>query len=123
MTLDPETVVRTYFRRLFADRDLSVCAELLAGDYVDHDAPPGTPPGPEATRSYVAGMLRAYPDLRFAIMRLVALDRTVAVQATWRGTHHEGGPPLRQDGLLLIRVDATGHIAERRSAYGDPGTV
>lgn len=43
---DPEAVVRRYFHRLLVEHDLSVCEELLAGDYVDHDAPARTPRAP-----------------------------------------------------------------------------
>jgi predicted ester cyclase len=114
---DPETTVRTYFRRLLVERDLSVCDDLLAEAYVDHDAPPGTPPGPQATRAYVAKMLHEYPDLRFAVDQLVTLGPVVALRASWSGTHRDAGPPLRRTGLVLVRVDDAGRIAERRSTY------
>jgi hypothetical protein len=40
MAHDPKEVVRTYFDRLLNQRDLSVCDELLAPNYIDHDADP-----------------------------------------------------------------------------------
>ena len=43
-----------YFTRLLQQRDLAVCDELLAADYVDHGTPVTTPPGPAATKEYVA---------------------------------------------------------------------
>lgn len=118
---DPETVVRTYLHRLLVQRDLSVCDEMLADNYVDHDAPPGTEPGPQATRAYVAEMLSACPDLRFSIDQLVVQDQTVAVRATWNGGPYPAGSPWRQTGLLLIRLDDSGRIVERHSTYDNIG--
>lgn len=114
---DPETVVRRYFDRLFAERDLSACDEMLADSYVDHDAPAGTEPGFAATRAFVAKMLDAHPDLRFTIDQLVAQDRVVALRATWQGGAKSAGSPWRETGLLVIRVDESGRIAERHSTY------
>lgn len=115
--VDPEFVVRTYFQRLLVERDVGVCDELLADDYVDHDAPAGTPPGPPATRAYAQRMLADHPDLRFEIEDLIADGSTVALRATWRGTHARTGEPLRQRGLVHLHVDEAGRIRERWSAY------
>lgn len=118
---DPETVVRTYLHRLMVQRDLSVCDEMLAANYIDHDAPPGTEPGPRATRAYVAEMLSTHPDLRFNIDQLVVQDQTVAVRATWNGGAHAADSPWRRTGLLLLRLDDSGRILERHSAYDNTG--
>ncbi|GIJ73911.1 VOC family protein [Virgisporangium ochraceum] len=61
---DPADVVASYFHRLLVQRDLSACDDLLAPDYLDHDAPPGTPPGPAATRAYAERLFADHPDLR-----------------------------------------------------------
>jgi hypothetical protein len=109
--------VRRYFQRLLVDRDLSVCDKLLADDYLDHDAPAGAPRGPGPTRDYVSRMLRDYPDLRLTTEELMSRDRLVAMRARWSGTHRETGVAWRQIGLVLLRVDDTGRIAERWSVY------
>lgn len=108
---DPEHVVQTYFHRLLVDRDLDVCHELLAPDYVDHDAPPGCPPGPAATRAYVEEMLQAQPDLHFEIEECLAHGHSVAMRAVWRSAG------AAQRGMIFVRVDDAGRIAERWSAY------
>lgn len=113
----PEAVARRYLQRLLVEHDLSVCEELLASDYVDHDAPDGTPPGPSATRAYAEGMLRDYPDLTFTIDELVAHGDTVALRATWRGSQAGTGTSLLRRGLVMLRVNEAGQIAERWSAY------
>jgi predicted ester cyclase len=112
-----EAIVRTYLHRLLVQRDLSVCEEMLAANYVDHDAPAGTPPGPGPTREYVTQLLHAYPDLQFTIVTMTAQDRSVAVRATWRGTHRDTGATFHQTGLILIYLDRSGRLAERWSAY------
>jgi hypothetical protein len=116
----PEALVAEYFRRLLIDRDLSVCDELLADDYLDHDALPGTPPGPAATRAFVADLLEAHPDLTFVIDELVSIDNHVALRARWCGTNARTGTVVDMRGLLLIRVDGSGRLAERRSSYSEP---
>jgi predicted SnoaL-like aldol condensation-catalyzing enzyme len=114
---DPAEVVRSYFHRLFAERDLTACDDLLAPDYVDHDAPPDTPPGPAATKAYVAQMLRRWPDLRVELHEVQADGRAVTVRATWRGTDAATGATWTQAGVLLIRVGDGGQLVERWSAY------
>jgi lactoylglutathione lyase len=110
-TPTPEAVVRRYFDRLLNQRDLAVCDDLLAPDYVDHDAPPDAPPGPAGTKAFVAALLERHPDLTFRIDDLVAAGDRVALRATWQAAgYHETG-------LLLLRLDGTGRIAERWSAY------
>src|SRR5438477_10391814 len=117
--MPPDAIVRTYFSRLLVQRDLSVCEELLAPNYIDHDAPPGTPPGPGPTREYVTHLLDTYPDLKFRIVSVVCQDREVAVRALWQGTHRELGTGFHQAGTILIHLDRTGRIAERWSAYSN----
>ncbi len=113
---DPEEVVRRYFTRLFLERDVTVCDELLAADYVDHDALPTTPPGPSPTREYVAQLLRDVPDLVFDLHELHVDGMAVSLRATWHGTHRNG-IPWAQSGLVLIHLNGAGQLVERWSAY------
>jgi ketosteroid isomerase-like protein len=115
----PERIVRRYFQRLLVERDLSVCEELLAADYLDHDAPPDSPRGPGPTRAYVERMLRDYPDLEFTIHEVVSQGHSVALRATWHGTHRETRALFQQHGIALLHLDPDGRIVERWSAYGD----
>lgn len=112
----PAAVVQTYFRRLFDDRDVSVCDELLAPGYIDHDAPDDSPPGPAPTKAYVQGMLDDNPDLVFTIDDLLGDGLKIALRATWKGTRHDGSS-WQQTGLVLIHLDGFGRLAERWSAY------
>ena len=112
-----QVVVREYFHRLFDERDLTVCDELLSSDYKDHDAPPDTPPGPENTRNFVAGFLDEYPNLRVEIEDLIAEGGSAAARIVWRGNHKETGEAIHQMGVVILRVNENGQITERWSAY------
>ena len=114
--MDPERakqVARDYFDRLPREGDLAVCDELLAPDYVDHDSPPGTPPGPEATKAFVGALLSHHPDLRIDVEEVVAEDARVALRLRWNAPQ----TGYRQRGIVMLRLDERGQIAERWSAY------
>ena len=108
--------VREYFHRLLNEKDLSVCDELLAPDYIDHDAGPDSPPGPKATREWVADFLDDYPDMRIRIEDLFAEDNKVALRLVWEGTHRQTGERYQRMGIVILRMDEAGRIAERWSA-------
>jgi hypothetical protein len=111
--VDAKETARSYFDRLTRDRDLTVCDELLSPDYVDHDAPPDTPPGPAATKVLVGALLEHHPDLRIEIEELFGEGDRVALRLRW----HAPETGYRQHGIVLLRFDGDGRIAERWSAY------
>jgi catechol 2,3-dioxygenase-like lactoylglutathione lyase family enzyme/predicted SnoaL-like aldol condensation-catalyzing enzyme len=114
---DTKTLVRQYFDRLLNQRDVSVCDEMLAPDYVDHDAPASTPPGPDSVKAFVTQFLANYPDLQVQIDDMVAEGDKVAARIVWRGTHKETGDRLFQMGNVIIRLNAAHQFIERWSAY------
>jgi steroid delta-isomerase-like uncharacterized protein len=100
---------RTY-EELLNGGNLAAAEELVAPNFVNHEAPPVKDLGPESMRG-VATMLRtAFPDLHFEIEELVAEGDTVAGRVTMRGTH-EGplmgmpatGRTVRQDHMHFVR--------------------
>jgi predicted SnoaL-like aldol condensation-catalyzing enzyme len=109
--------VHRYFDRLLNQHDISVCDELLAPDYIDHDAPPGTPAGPDNTKAFVAALIDTYPDIQVQLADILAEDQQVAARLIWRGTHRHTGAPLHQLGLVIVRLNDRGQLAERWSAY------
>jgi predicted SnoaL-like aldol condensation-catalyzing enzyme len=81
-----KVLVREYFQRLLNEKDLSVCDEILSSDYIDHDAPPDTFPGPKSTKEFVTRFLEEYPDMRVDIKDIIAERNEVAARMVWRGT-------------------------------------
>ena len=66
--------------------DFDVSAELIADDLVDHDAPPGLPPG-RAGHDLFCGMIReAFPDLHFTVDVVFADGDLVSGRWTMTGT-------------------------------------
>jgi predicted ester cyclase len=116
----PAAQVRAYFQRLLNEKDQTVCDEMLASDYIDHDAPAGTPPGPQGVKAYVSGFLADYPDLFVEIEDLVEGKNRAAARITWRGTHRRTGVPLHQMGIILFHLNEQGQFIERWSAYIPP---
>jgi predicted SnoaL-like aldol condensation-catalyzing enzyme len=106
-------VARAFFLRLPRERDLAVCDELLADGYVDHDAPPDTPAGRGAAKAFVGAFLAHHPDLRIEILDAFGEGDRVALRLRWDAP--ETG--YRQHGIVILRVDDDGRIAERWSAY------
>jgi predicted ester cyclase len=100
---------RTY-EELLNGGEFSVADELVAPDFVNHEAPPGMDRGPESMRGLATMLRTAFPDLRFTIEDLVAEGDTVAGRLTMSGTHEGplmGMPPtdrsVRQDHIHIVR--------------------
>jgi predicted ester cyclase len=70
---------------------VSAVAEVIAPDFINHEAPPGRARGPESMRGLTTMLRTAFFDLRFAIEGLVAEGDIVAGRLTMSGTHE--GPP------------------------------
>jgi predicted ester cyclase len=86
-----KVLIRQYFQRLLNEKDLSVCDEMLSSDYIDHDAPSNTLPGPQSIKEFVGRFLEAYPDLHVEIEDLLAEGNKAAVRLVWHGHHRETG--------------------------------
>jgi predicted SnoaL-like aldol condensation-catalyzing enzyme len=112
-----KTIVRTYFDQLLNQHDLSACDQLRAPEYVDHDTPTGTPPGSASTKAFVAALIDAYPNIQVRIVDMLAEATKVAAGLIWQGTHRQSGAPLHQIGIVMVRLNDHGQIAERWSAY------
>jgi steroid delta-isomerase-like uncharacterized protein len=121
------------FRRTYEEvlnqGDLSAVEELVAEEFLNHEAPPGRDRGPESMRG-LAHMLRtAFPDLHFAIEELVAEGDTVAGRVTMSGTHEGpfmGMPPtghtVRQDQMHIVRF-RDGKAIEHWGVRDDSGMM
>ncbi len=112
-----KALVRAYFHRLLNEQDLSVCDELLSPDYIDHDAPSDTPPGPSCIKEFVARFIRDYPDIHVSIKDILAEGQQVAARLVWQGTHRETGEKYHQMGIVILQFNDAGQLTARWSAY------
>jgi predicted ester cyclase len=120
---------RRAYEELLNQGNLGIADELVAPDFINHEAPPGRNRGPESMRG-VATMLRtAFPDLRFTIEELVAEGDIVAGRLTMSGTH-EGplmgmqptGRWVRQDHMHFVRF-RDGKAVEHWGVRDDVGMM
>jgi predicted ester cyclase len=120
---------RRAYEELLNQGNLAIADELVAPDFINHEAPPGRNRGPESMRG-VATMLRtAFPDLRFTIEELVAEGDIVAGRLTMSGTH-EGplmgmqptGRWVRQDHMHFVRF-REGKAVEHWGVRDDVGMM
>ena len=119
---------RTY-EKLLNSGDLSVAEQLVAPDFVNHEAPPGRDRGPESLRGLAVMLRTAFPDLHFEIEELVAEGDVVAGRLTMSGTHEGplmGTPPtgrsMRQEHMHFVRFGG-GKAVEHWGVRDDLGMM
>ena len=104
---------RTY-EELLNQGILDVADELVAPDFLNHEAPPERNRGPESMRGLATMLRTAFPDLHFTIEELVGEGNTVAGRVTLSGTHE--GP--------LMGMPPTGRsVRQARCTSFDSGTA
>jgi steroid delta-isomerase-like uncharacterized protein len=117
-------------RRFFEDAFIQGNFEgLLAPDYRDHSAPPGTGSGPEGIRQLTEPYRSAFPDLRFTIDDQLAEGDKVVTRYTFIGTQTGplmGIPPrgkqVRMAGISIYRI-ANGQLQEAWVQYDALGLM
>ena len=104
---DIEGRVRAFWEQAFNARDLDLIDAITAPEFLNHNALPGTPRGPEGHRLVVERLWQAFPDAHFEIRHLASDGATVLCVGTMSGTH-EG---------TLLGVPATGRKVEWRQCH------
>ena len=85
-TEEQKTVIRRWIEA-WNTKDMDAAVELLAPDYVRHDANLPEVVGPQAQREFLAGVFGAFPDLDLKPDQLIAEDNLVTVRHVVRGIH------------------------------------
>jgi len=86
-------LVRRHFEEIFNRKNLEVCDEMMAEDYIEHAAAPfseiapGKVNGPRAMRQTAYWLLSQFPNLHMTIEAIVAEGDTVAVRVVSEGTN------------------------------------
>lgn len=88
-------------------RNLDAAVELLAEEYVRHDANLPEVVGPLAQREFLAGLFMAFPDLDLQPERIIAQENLVVVHFTVRATHRGEfmGMPATGREVMIQGVD------------------
>lgn len=97
----------------------AVIDELVAPDFVDHDAPPEQTPGPEGVKLTLSAVQRSLTDFRVLTDDVIAEGDRVVIRQTAEATQigpffgfAPTGKRLRWTAISIYRV-ADGRIAER----------
>ena len=115
---DTKLAYRRFIDEGFNQGRFAALDELLDRSYVDHDAPPGTPPGPDGIKQIFAMFRAAFPDLHVSVDEQIGEGDLVASRITLRGTQRGelfGVPAshraVTMTGLTMIRF-AGGRMVE-----------
>ena len=129
MSREVINAMRRYWEA-FNARDVALLDDLIADEYVNHGAAPGTPPGPAGQAAVFQRLWAALPDARFEIVHL-AVDRDVVICiGTMSGTHEgellgvpASGRRVEWRMCHLTTFDAGGRAIEHRAIRDDLGLM
>lgn len=112
-------IVARFNREVIERGNMQVFESLVAPDFINHTAPPGTPQGPAGFAAFFTDMLRpAFPDLTVELHDQIAEDDKVVTRKTISGTHGGvflGVPPTGR--RVSIRV--TDIVRLRNGQYAE----
>ena len=101
--------------------------QYVTTDYIDHEAPPGTPVGPEGANAVLRWLRGAFNDLSYEVLDAFADGDRVAMRVATRGTHtgeFMGHPPTGRtfdiESIHIYRVE-DGRVAEHWAKRDDIG--
>lgn len=110
MSAETKAIARRFLEEAFNGGNFGVVDELVAPEFVSHDAAMPEPMiGIEAAKASIAGYREAFPDLRLTIEQQVAEGEFVTTRWSARGTH-EGdlmgiAPTGKQSTVTGITID------------------
>jgi steroid delta-isomerase-like uncharacterized protein len=122
--------VRAFWEQGFNGRDLDLIDAVTAPEFMNRNALPGTPSGPEGQRQVVKRLWEAFPDARFDISHLATDGDTVVCVGTMSGTHQgtllgvpATGRKVRWRQCHLYRFDGDGRAIEHDAIRDDVGLL
>jgi predicted ester cyclase len=89
-TLGPDQLkaaARRVLEEIFPSNDEAALREVVTEDFVNHEAPPGVPPGPDSVTFYMQLLDRAFSDQRWDIENVISEGDTVAIYCRHSGRH------------------------------------
>lgn len=114
-----KSLVCRFVDEMLNKRNPDIIDELVAPDFVDHDAPPDQAPGPIGVQRTLEVVLSSLTDFRVLTDEVIAEGDRVATRHTAEATHigpllgfAATGKRLRWTAISIYRV-ADGKIAER----------
>jgi predicted ester cyclase len=84
---DNETVARRVLEKVFPANDDVALREVISDEFVNHEAPDGTPPGLGGITMYMHLLNEAFSDQQWDIHDVIAEDDKVVMRCTHTGLH------------------------------------
>ena len=110
-------IVRRVIEEGTNQKNLAVFDELVSSSFVDHEAGP-EPGGPEDEKELLSSVAEAFPDWRWEVQEMMAVDDKVITRYVARGTHRGefmGAAPTGKEvsftGINIVRLKG-GKIVE-----------
>lgn len=129
MSEENKALVRRVYEQVWNNKDLDALDELFAPDIVNHEAPPGLPPGIEGSKAYLGMFMSAFPDTQMTIEDQIAEGDKVLTRWTATGTHTgelmgipATGKQVTVTGLDLSRI-AGGKVVEAWGQFDQMGMM
>ena len=86
-TTEVKAAARRVLEEIFPADDEAALIAAVTEDFVNHEAPPGTPPGPGGVIFYMHLLATAFSDQRWTIDRVIAEGDTAVIHCTHSGRH------------------------------------
>jgi steroid delta-isomerase-like uncharacterized protein len=110
MAEDLKDLLRRFYAEI-SSGNLDVVDELVAQDFIDHEAFPGIEPTKEGVKQFFALFRSAFPDMRMEPQEILAEGDLVSCRAVFTGTHHGefmGMPPtgrrIEVNAIDILRI-------------------
>jgi steroid delta-isomerase-like uncharacterized protein len=88
MSAETQAIARRFLEEAFNSGNLGVIDELVAPEFVNHDAAlPEPTVGIEAAKASISGYRDAFPDLRLTVEQQLGEGELVTTRWSARGTH------------------------------------
>ena len=81
-----KALIRRYFEEVWNKGNLDAVDKFYALDGIDHNAPPGSPPGFDFMKQFHIMVRAAFPDARITVEDLIAEGNKVVCRFTASGT-------------------------------------
>ena len=84
---DIKSAARRVLEEIFPADDEAALIDAVAHDFVNHESPQGTPPGPGGAIYYMHALGRAFSDQKWTVHAVIAEGDTAVVYCTHSGRH------------------------------------
>jgi predicted ester cyclase len=109
---DNEVIARRVLEEIFPANDEAALPEVISDQFVNHEAPPGTPPGLGGITMLMHLLNEAFSDQKWEIHNVVTDGDMVALRCTHSGVHTgmffglpATGRPFSYNQMHMVRIE------------------